>query len=215
MKNKFSKIVAMTSVTIFTSSVLAQGYPVFDFSSWIELGTMIAKAEAQYAELQKITEDIRNWRNLDWADYKGNLNSLLDVMQDVQGISSDVNRDVSDFQKLFPGYNTKILDYNKSFSDRNSAMMNILQQQIHAADQAYKINNEASERRSDSAAAIAQDELASLRQLNILIASETKTESAYRANHLQEEAEKKQAVEKLIGTHEMQQQYKTQVGEGQ
>ena len=32
---------------------------------------------------------------------------------------------------------------------------------------------------------------------------------------MQEKAEDKQAVEKFIGTHEMQQHYNTQVGEGQ
>ena len=207
--------VTLIGASFLTSNVFAQGYPVFDLSSWIELGSILAQAEEQYTEIQKITADIKNWQNLSWDNYRTDLNSLLTAMHDVQSLTTDVNKDVSQFQALFPGYNTKITDYNKSFSDRNSALLNILQQQVVAADQAYRINSSAKDRQFTTAAAIAQEELSSLRDLNVLIASESKTESAYRANHMQEKAEDKQAVEKFIGTHEMQQHYNTQVGEGQ
>ena len=214
MKLNFLKIFSPFMSLIFSINAFAN-IPVIDVSSIIQLGFILNKAKDQYMEMQKITNDIENWRNLSWSDYKNSLDSLLAAMQDMQGITSDVNRDVEEFQKLFPGYSTKITDFNKSYSDRNQALMNILQQQVHAADQAHKINQDASNRHPDTAAAIAKEELSSLRELNVLLASETKSESAYRANHLQEKAEERQNIENLIGDHHMQNDYQTKVGEGQ
>ncbi len=211
---KFITII-LIEACFFTSKIFAQSGFVIDIAAEARLLTIMQQTLKQYEEMQKITADIKNWENLDWRDYRNELNSLLTVMHDVQSITTDIGKDVSEFQALFPGYDTKIIDYNKSFSNRNSALLNLLQQQVLAADQAYKINNGSKDKELKTAAAIAQEELASLRHLNVLIASESKAEAAYRANHVQEKAEDKQAIEKFIGTHETQQHYKTQVGLGQ
>lgn len=211
------KLITFTLIgaSYFSTNVFSQSGIVIDIAAEARLLTIMQQTLQQYEEIQKITADIQNWRDLDWKNYREDLSSLLKAMHDVQGITTDIGTDVSEFQALFPGYKTKITDYNKSFSDRNSALLNLLQQQVLAADQAYKINTAAKDKQFTTAAAIAQEELSSLKDLNVLIASESRTEAAYRANHMQEKAEDKQAIEKFIGTHEMQQHYNTQVGEGQ
>ena len=171
------------------------------------------KLQDQYNQLTQITDDIKNWRSLDWSSYNNSLNTLLIQMENTGELSANINNGVTSFQNLFPGYSTNITGFNKSFQSRNQALINVLRAQMQVANQSHEMSRNNAKQILNTAAAISQAQLVSLRQLNEMMEAESRKEAAFRANHLQQQAEERLSVQKFIGTYKKQNQYKTWVGE--
>ena len=180
----------------------------------VVLTAILAQCVTEVTELQQMVNQIEEWKSLTWGDYRGDLQKVLSTMQTAQGLSINTGNEIADFQKLFPGYNdSKAIDANKSFQTRNSALLDQMQTQVEFLDEIHKMNSNYSNASFNSSAEIAQQSLQNLRELNSLVESESRAQTIFRANEVQQKNEDTAAAKMFFAPHKMQDSYQTQIGD--
>ena len=218
-KRLFSKFVTSILLIYFEFTAQATGMPVIDIGSITQLLAIYQQITMQLQLVQNLSNDVDNWKRLDWNSYRNHLNILINKINSAREISSDANNTINDFNKYFPGFNYKQdqerISLTNEFMGRSSALLNLLSSQIQVSNSAISNQSEISSNSNsfNSASQIAKASLDSLSQLTTITASEMRAANAYRADQVQKEDDKMSSLKRYIGEkYTPQKNYKTWAG---